>query len=111
MIEEKLIPGKEFSLFCKYGLADIRIIVFGLVPVIAMVRVPTEKSGGRANLARGGIALGVDIAAGRVEKLLIGRKVYTKNFPSQYKHFTHAVLPFWDTILAYSAQIQFYSQL
>ncbi len=53
LIEEKLTPSEDFAPFCTHGLADIRIIVFGLVPVAAMVRVPTERSGGKANLAQG----------------------------------------------------------
>ena len=111
LIEEKLLPWKEFSLFCKYGLADIRVIVFWLVPVIAMVRIPTEKSEWKANLARWGIALGINISTGKIEKLLSGGKVYTKSFPSAYKHFSGITLPFWDLILLYSSQTQHYTNL
>lgn len=52
LLEEKLIPNKEFAKYCEYGLADIRVIVFNLIPVAAMLRLPTESSGGKANLAR-----------------------------------------------------------
>lgn len=111
LIEEKLMPGRDFTLFCKYGLADIRVIVFGLVPVVAMVRVPTEKSWGKANLARGGIALGLNISTGTIEKLLSWGIVYTEQFPSPYKHFTNTTLPFWDLILRYSSEVQFMTHL
>lgn len=50
IIEEKLISGDGFKEFCEFGLADLRVIVFNLVPVAAMIRIPTEKSGGKANL-------------------------------------------------------------
>lgn len=52
VIEELLLPGKEFSKYCRHGLADIRMIVYNYVPVTAMVRMPTELSGGKANLAQ-----------------------------------------------------------
>jgi len=52
LIEEKLIPGESYKPFCTHGLADIRVIVFNLVPVAAMIRVPTSASGGKANLAQ-----------------------------------------------------------
>lgn len=52
LLEEKLIPNREFAKYCEYGLADIRVIVFNLIPVAAMLRLPTESSGGKANLAR-----------------------------------------------------------
>jgi hypothetical protein len=41
-----------FKDFCEFGLADIRVIVFNLVPVATMIRVPTKNSGGKANLAQ-----------------------------------------------------------
>lgn len=52
VIEELLRPGREFSKFCRHGLADIRMIVYNYVPITAMVRMPTELSGGKANLAQ-----------------------------------------------------------
>ena len=45
LVEEKLIPGYGFEKFCEHGLADIRIIVANLVPVMAMLRMPTKASG------------------------------------------------------------------
>lgn len=44
IIEEKLIPGEGFKEFCEFGLADLRIISFNLVPVAGMIRIPTKKS-------------------------------------------------------------------
>jgi len=52
IVEEKLLPGELFKQFCEYGLADIRVIVFNLVPVATMIRVPTQYSHGKANLAQ-----------------------------------------------------------
>ena len=47
------------------GVPDIRIIVFKGIPVTAMARLPTSKSGGKANLHKG--AIGVGIAAQHME--------------------------------------------
>lgn len=55
VIEECLSPGRDFEIFCQYGLADIRIIVYNYVPVVAMVRLPTYESGGKANLDLGAL--------------------------------------------------------
>ncbi|USN59492.1 MAG: hypothetical protein H6767_06685 [Candidatus Peribacteria bacterium] len=44
MIEKKIILDTEIELIGTYGLPDIRVIVFNMVPVMAMLRVPTEKS-------------------------------------------------------------------
>lgn len=44
VVEELLRPGRDFSKFCRHGLADIRMIVYNYVPITAMVRMPTEAS-------------------------------------------------------------------
>lgn len=53
LIEEKLVPSGDFAPFCSHGLADIRVIVYNLLPVASMIRIPTAASGGKANLAQG----------------------------------------------------------
>jgi len=44
LVEELIIPGGGFEPFCEFGLADIRVIAHNLVPVAAMLRVPTVQS-------------------------------------------------------------------
>ena len=56
----EFIPGLKVE-----GLPDIRVIVHNLIPVMAMLRVPTPESGGKANVHLGGIGLGLDLASGR----------------------------------------------
>ena len=47
------------------GIPDLRIVVYNKVPVMAMLRLPTKRSGGKANLHQGGVGVGIDIATGR----------------------------------------------
>ncbi|MCP3987189.1 MAG: alpha-L-glutamate ligase-like protein [bacterium] len=47
------------------GVPDVRVIVYRGIPVMAMTRLPTERSGGRANLHQGAIGAGIDLASGR----------------------------------------------
>lgn len=47
------------------GVPDIRIIVFLGVPVMAMVRLPTRASHGKANLHQGAVGAGIRIDNGR----------------------------------------------
>lgn len=111
VVEELMRPGKEFSKFCRHGLADIRIIVYNFVPLTAMVRMPTKSSGGKANLAQGGIGLGLNIASGEVMSFFQHKRNYTKHFPDPWGFLEGVQLPFWDKILLYSSQIQFYTGL
>lgn len=46
------------------GVADIRIIYQLDQPVMAMLRLPTKESDGKANLHQGGIGVGIDVETG-----------------------------------------------
>ncbi len=110
LIEELIEAGDWFEMFCEWGLADIRIICFNLVPIAAMLRVPTKKSWGKANIAQGWIALGVDIATWSVTSLSWkwAGKVFTDEFPEEYKHFKDVKIPYWEDLLLLSANTQFF---
>ena len=111
LVEEKLLPWSGFEEFCTYGLADIRVIVCNLVPVAAMLRMPTEKSGGVANLAQWWIALGIDIATWTITTLWTQNGVYDTSFPEEYEHLYKKKIPFWDDILMFSANAQYFVNL
>jgi alpha-L-glutamate ligase-like protein len=111
VIEELLTPWRDFSCYCKYGLADIRIIVYNYVPITAMIRMPTVDSGWKANLAQWWIWLGLNIANGQVISLFQDKKIHTHTFPIEYERLWERVLPFWDDILLFSSQVQMYTKL
>ena len=111
IVEEKLVPWDTFKEFCKFWLADMRIIVFNLVPVWAMVRIPTERSGWKANLAAGGIWAWIDIWTGIIQSVYVNHKSYTKKFPEEYKHLKWIKIPYWDDILLWSSKIQYFVNL
>jgi hypothetical protein len=69
-IQEYVGRHKVFRRYAFRGTPDIRIIVFNKVPVMAMLRLPTRESGGRANLHQGAIGVGVDIATGITTKAI-----------------------------------------
>jgi alpha-L-glutamate ligase-like protein/uncharacterized protein (TIGR02421 family) len=62
--EQRLIPHDTFTALKPQGMPDVRIVVFNLVPVMAMLRIPTRESFGKANVHLGGIGLGIDLAKG-----------------------------------------------
>jgi hypothetical protein len=108
LIEEKLIPGSGFKEFCQYGLADIRIIVFNLVPVAAMIRIPTPESNGKANINSGGIGCGIDLQSGKIFSTLSHNKLYKQKFPKESRAYQGKKIPFWDDLLFYSSKIQYF---
>ena len=111
LIEEKLKPSETFQDFCKYWLADIRVITFNLVPVAAMVRMPTPDSGGKANLAQWALGLGVDLSSWEIKTLFFKWELFVDKFPSDYAHLKGKKIPYWDDVLLFSSKIQYFVNL
>ena len=64
MVEERLQVELSLANLSPSGVPDIRVIVYRGVPVMAMMRLPTRRSGGRSNLHQGAIGVGVDLVTG-----------------------------------------------
>ena len=64
LVEERIKIHPMFLALTRAGTPDIRVVVYNGVPVMAMFRIPTEKSGGKANLQQGALGLGIDLATG-----------------------------------------------
>ena len=64
IIEQRIIRHPVFESIAVGGTPDVRIVLYRCVPVMAMVRLPTRESRGRANLHQGAVAAGVHLAAG-----------------------------------------------
>lgn len=63
-VEERVRIHPIFEKYAYHGTPDIRVIVFNKIPVMAMLRIPTKESGGRANLHQGAVGAGIDLATG-----------------------------------------------
>lgn len=64
IIEERVKTDPLLKQYSYKGVPDIRIICFNQVPVMAMLRLPTRRSNGTANLHAGAICTGIDIETG-----------------------------------------------
>jgi alpha-L-glutamate ligase-like protein len=64
LIQERVRIHPVFDGLAYQGTPDIRVIVYRGAPVMAMLRLPTRASGGRANLHQGGIGVGIDLHGG-----------------------------------------------
>jgi alpha-L-glutamate ligase-like protein len=63
--EQRAKVVKELKPYSWKGIPDIRVVVFEGVPVMAMLRLPTKESKGKANLHDGAIGVGIDLATGQ----------------------------------------------
>jgi len=102
--EELINPSDAFAPLNPAGLPDIRIIVFNLVPVMGMMRLPTEESEGKANVHLGGVGLGIDIAKG-MTTFAVQRNRRITELPNGKAPAGFAI-PHWEEMLLHSSRIQ-----
>lgn len=106
--EEKIVNATEFRELSPKGIPDIRIIVFNGIPVMAMLRVPTALSKGRANLAKGAIGCGIDLSHGMTTSAVIKkpRRRIIDEHPDTGLDLQNVQIPFWDEILKIAIRCQ-----
>jgi len=109
-VQEYVGRAKAFRRWAYRGTPDIRIIVFNKVPVMAMLRLPTKESGGRANLHQGAIGVGIDIATGITTKAIWhGEQIVFK--PGTERKLRGIRIPSWTMILETAVKAQIASGL
>jgi len=97
-IEERVRVHPIFEKYSYHGTPDIRVIVFNKVPVMSYVRLPTEESGGRANLFQGAAAVGIDIATG-ITTYGVHHAKQIEFFPGTRRKLANIQIPQWEEIL------------
>ena len=85
------------------GVPDIRIIVFLGYPVMAMIRLPTRLSDGKANLHQGAIGVGIDIPTGLTKRGVWGNEP-VKEHPDTEHSIVGLAIPRWDELLSIAAR-------
>lgn len=85
------------------GVPDIRIVVFLGVPVMAMVRLPTLMSRGKANLHQGALGAGIAIPSGRT-MTAVWRNAVVKKHPDTQNTVMDIAVPGWDGLLDMAAR-------
>jgi alpha-L-glutamate ligase-like protein/uncharacterized protein (TIGR02421 family) len=104
IFEELLLPHSDLRKLTEEGLTDVRVIVFNMVPVMAMMRVPTNQSDGKANMELGAYGLGIDMGTGKTTGAAYYSKYLKKLLNGQSAEGFK--VPYWEEILLNSAKIQ-----
>ncbi len=107
--EKILVADDAFAPFRPAGLPDIRIVVFNLVPVMAMLRIPTARSRGKANVHLGGIGIGIDIATGKTTHAVQSGRII-RELPHGGSPAGIAI-PHWEDMLLISSRIQYVTNI
>jgi alpha-L-glutamate ligase-like protein len=64
VFQQRVRLHPSFAAVSYQGIPDIRVVLYRNEPAMAMLRLPTKASNGRANLHQGGIGTGIDLASG-----------------------------------------------
>lgn len=97
-IEERVRVHPVFAKYSYHGTPDIRVVVYNRVPVMSYVRLPTQESGGRANLFQGAAAAGIDMASG-VTTYGVHHAKAVEFFPGTRRKLRGIQIPQWEEIL------------
>ena len=103
MFEYRVRFDPVFAAITYQGVPDIRVIVYRSVPVMAMLRLPTRKSLGKANLHQGAIGVGIDLASGSTTFASDGNASIEQH-PDTGQPLTGLTIPHWDRLLLTAAR-------
>lgn len=110
IVEEKIALEQSLKKITFQGIPDIRVIVFKKHVMTAMLRIPTSKSNGKANLHAGGIGIGIDLETGKTYNAPSNHYAVEKH-PDTGEKLIGISIPYWETILEISYRIQDYIPL
>ncbi|NIR72118.1 MAG: alpha-L-glutamate ligase-like protein [Aliifodinibius sp.] len=110
LVEERIVLDDLFAKITYRGIPDIRVLVFKHRVIMAMLRIPTSHSDGRANLHTGGIGVGIDLRSG-VTTYAKFKKQIVDVHPDTGIKLSGIRIPNWSRILELSTRVQYHVPL
>ncbi len=98
IVQYLIVRHPVFDRVAMDGVPDIRVIVFRGFPVMAMTRLPTRESGGRANLHQGALGAGIDLRSG-VTTHCVWRNTIITRHPDTGEKIEGITVPGWKEII------------
>jgi alpha-L-glutamate ligase-like protein len=104
ILQQRVCLHPAFAPIAYKGIPDIRVILYRNEPAMAMLRLPTRASNGRANLHQGGIGTGVDLDTGRTNHAVL-RNRFVECHPDTGVPVVGMQVPFWPEVLHMSRRV------
>lgn len=102
VIENLIQFDDVFKGFSFEGVPDIRVIVFKGYPVMAMMRLSTSNSDGKANLHQGAVGVGIDISNGKaLHAVQFNQPIH--HHPDTGRALNELLVPHWTKLLTLAA--------
>jgi alpha-L-glutamate ligase-like protein len=104
IVQQRIHLHPAFETITHKGIPDVRVILYRNEPAMAMLRLPTKASGGRANLHQGGIGTGVDLDSG-VTHHAVQRNRFVERHPDTGRPVVGMSVPCWSDVLDMSRRV------
>jgi alpha-L-glutamate ligase-like protein len=104
IIQQRIRLHPAFAAISYKGIPDVRVVLYRNEPAMAMLRLPTRESGGRANLHQGGIGAGVDLDSGMTIHA-VQRNRFVEYHPDTQTALVGMRVPFWHEVLQMSRRV------
>ena len=104
ILQQRVRLHEDFERISYKGIPDIRVVLYRFEPAMAMLRLPTLESGGRANLHQGGIGAGVDLELGRTHHAVQRNRLIDRH-PDTGECLVGREVPFWNNVLEMSRKV------
>jgi alpha-L-glutamate ligase-like protein len=104
VVQQRVRLHPAFTTISYKGIPDVRIILYRNEPAMAMLRLPTKLSNGRANLHQGGIGTGVDLDTGLTHHAVQRNRLIDRH-PDTGRPVVGMRVPFWEDVLKMSRRV------
>ncbi|HKI32749.1 MAG TPA: alpha-L-glutamate ligase-like protein [Gemmataceae bacterium] len=104
LLQQRVRLHPIFEAVSYKGIPDIRVILYRNEPAMAMLRLPTKESNGRANLHQGGIGTGVDLASGFTHHAVQRNRMVVEH-PDTGVPVIGLRVPYWREVLDMSRRV------
>ena len=104
LIQRRIRLHPSFAKISYKGIPDIRVILYRNEPAMAMLRLPTKESNGRANLHQGGIGTGIDLETGLTHHAVQHNRLVERH-PDTGRPVVGLRVPYWDEVVRLSRRV------
>lgn len=104
LIQQRVRLHPEFAAVADSGIPDVRVVLYRGEPAMAMLRLPTNESGGRANLHQGGLGAGIDLDTGVTHHAVQRNRAITHH-PDTGRPLLGLPVPCWPQVLEMSRRV------
>ncbi|MGH7170315.1 MAG: sugar-transfer associated ATP-grasp domain-containing protein, partial [Gemmataceae bacterium] len=104
IVQQRIHLHPAFESITYKGIPDVRVILYRNEPAMAMLRLPTKASNGRANLHQGGIGTGIELESG-ITHHAVQRNRFIERHPDTGRPVVGMRVPYWEDVLDMSRRV------